>query len=172
MFENKKRPFYKSAIKFELERMPYDEFSGFIAARFLAAGRPINLATACEIVSYTDGYAYYTQKLAMLHFDLLEHGDASLEISKSELIKSEESDYENIFVNLAANQKKVLKAVAKKPTATLYANDYLRENYLGAASSAKTAVERLRQLDLIEIRNDLWRTVDPVLEKWIRVHSI
>jgi hypothetical protein len=172
MFENKKRPFYKSAIKFELERMPHDEFSEFIAARFLAAGRPIDHATACEIVSYTDGYAYYTQKLAMLHFDLLETGAAGLDISKAELINSEESDYENIFVNLAANQKKVLKAVARKPTATLYASDYLRENYLGAASSAKTAVEKLRSLDLIENRNGLWRTVDPILEKWVRLHSM
>jgi phage terminase Nu1 subunit (DNA packaging protein) len=39
--------------------------------------------------------------------------------------------------NLASYQKKVLKALARKPTASIYANDYLRENYPGVASSAK-----------------------------------
>lgn len=172
MFENRKRPFYKSAIKFELGRMPHDEFTGFICARFLAAGRPIDPTIASEIVTYTEGYPYYTQKLAMLFFEFMENGSADLDISKAALIKSEAFDYENIFVNLAANQKKVLKAVARRPTAAIYANEYLRENHLGAASSAKTAVEKLRALDLIENRDGVWRTVDPILEKWVRVHSI
>lgn len=172
MFENKKRPFYKSAIKFELERMPHDEFAEFIYSRFMSGGKQVEHATASEIVSYTDGYAYYTQKLSMLHFDLMEVGTGNLNIAKAELIKSEETDYENIFVNLAANQKKVLKAVARRPTASIYASSYLLDNYLGAASSAKAAVEKLRELDIIENRNNLWRTVDPILEKWIRVHSI
>ena len=102
----------------------------------------------------------------------MENGGADLTVSKAELVNSEASDFENIFVNLAANQKKVLKAVARKPTASIYATDYLRENHLGAASSAKTAVEKLRALDLIENRDGLWSTVDPLLEKWVRVHSI
>jgi len=172
MFENRKRPFYKSAIKFELARIPYNDFAEFIAARFLSAGRPIEPTIANDIVSYTQGYAYYTQKLAMLHFDLMENGTADLTASKAELISSEASDFENIFVNLAANQKKVLKALARKPTASIYATGYLRENHLGAASSVKTAVEKLRALDLIENRDGLWSTVDPLLEKWVRIHSI
>lgn len=171
MFENRKRPFYKSAIKFELARLPQAEFAEFIESRFRLAGRPVDPEIAQEIVAYTQGYPYYAQKLALLHFDFLENGVADLSHSKSALIESEGSDFENIFVNLAANQKKVLKALARVPTASIYANDYLRGNYLGAASSAKTAVEKLRELDLIENRDGLWRTVDPMLEKWVRVHS-
>jgi len=56
-----------------------------------------------------------------------------------EFIRSGSSDFENIYVVLAANQKKVLKAIARKPTANLYASEYLRDNNLGAASSQLTS---------------------------------
>ena len=170
MFEDKNRPFYKSTIKYELPGMPHDVFANFISSRFAKAGHPIAPAIADEIVSFTNGYAYYTQKLALLYFDAIESGVNDIEKAKAELIKSESSDYENIYVGLAANQKKVLKAIAKKPVANLYSSDYLRENQLGAASSVKTAADKLIKLDYIEIRDGFWRTVDPILEKWIRVH--
>jgi hypothetical protein len=32
------------------------------------------------------------------------------------------------------------------------------------------AVGKLKQLDYIEERDGAWRTVDPILEKWIRAH--
>ena len=168
MFENKSRPFYKSTMKFELPGMPHDVFANFVATRFEQAGHPIVPAIAEEIVSFTNGYAYYTQKLALLYFDAIESGIDDIEKAKAELIKSESSDCENIYVALAANQKKVLKAIAKKPTSNLYSSDYLRDNQLGAASSVKMAAEKLIKLDYIETREGLWRTVDPILEKWVR----
>jgi AAA+ ATPase superfamily predicted ATPase len=170
MFENKIRPFYKSTIRLELEGMPHDVFSNFIAARFAHAGHPIDQGIAQEIVSYTNGYAYYTQKLALLYFDALESGVDDIELAKAELIKSESSDCENILVGLLANQKKVLKAIANDPSASIYSSKYLRDNQLGAASSVKTAVQRLVKLDYIEKRGGVWRTVDPILEKWIKSH--
>jgi AAA+ ATPase superfamily predicted ATPase len=170
MFENKSRPFYKSTIRFELEGMQHDVFADFIADRFAQAGRPIEHALAEQIVSFTNGYAYYTQKLALLYFDSIEYGEHDLEKAKAELIRSESSDCENIFIGLAANQKKILKAIANNPTPNIYASGYLRDNQLGAASSARAAVEKLRRLDYVEKKDGVWRTVDPILEKWIRSH--
>lgn len=168
MFEDRSRPFYKSAIRMELEPIPAEEFAGFLCARFAAGGRPISAEDAREIVSFTRAYPYYTQKLALFHFNALEAGPAALSLTKQVLIRSEASDFENIFVNLAHNQKKVLKAVARKPTANIYAGDYLHHMRLGAASSVGTAVKRLCELDLIEQRAGVWRTVDPILEQWLR----
>jgi hypothetical protein len=170
MFENKTRPFYKSTLKLELEGMPHDVIADFVADRFALAGHPIAPALAEQIVSFTNGYAYYTQKLALLYFDAIESGVNDLDMAKAELIRSESSDCENVFVGLAANQKKVLKAIANNPTANLYASSYLRDNQLGAASSVRMAVGKLKQLDYIEERDGAWRTVDPILEKWIRAH--
>lgn len=170
MFENKARPFYKSTMKLELEGMPHDVFADLVATRFESGGHPIAPALAEQIVSFTNGYAYYTQKLALIYFDALESGETDLAKAQAELIRSESSDCENMYVGLAANQKKVLKAVANNPTANLYASSYLRDNQLGAASSVKMAVEKLKQLDYIEERDGKWRTVDPILEKWIRAH--
>ncbi len=172
MFENKTRPFYKSTIKFELPAMQRDVFADFIADRFAMGGYPVSREVADEIISFTDGYPYYTQKLALFHYNTLESGDTDLEKAKSELIRSESSDFESIYVTLAANQKKVLKSVARKPTANLYASEYLRDNNLGAASSVRTAVDKLLKLDLIESREGKWRTVDPVLEKWLRRYPV
>lgn len=170
MFESRSRPFYKSTVGLELESIPHDVFSAFIADRFAQAGHPIAHSTAEEIVAYTDGYAYYTQKLALLHFDALESGVDNIELAKAELVKSESSDCENMFIGLYANQKKVLKAIAVNPASGIYSSSYLRANQLGAASSVKAAVKRLKELDYIEERAGAWKTVDPILEKWIRLH--
>jgi len=170
MFEDKARPFYKTTLKLELEGMPHDVFSDFIAERFATAGRPIDHELANQIVLFTNGYPYYTQKLALLYFDALEFGETSIEKAKTELIRLESSDCENIFLGLVTNQKKVLKAIANNPTPALYSSDYLKANQLGAASSVRAAVMKLKQLDYIEEREGVWRTVDPILEKWIRAH--
>jgi len=170
MFENKARPFYKSTMKLELEGIPHDVFARFIATRFEQAGHAIAPVIADQIVSFTNGYAYYTQKLALLYFDAIESGVDDIEKAKAELIKSESSDCEYMYVNLAANQKKLLKAIANNPTANLYASSYLKDNQLGAASSVRMAAGKLKQLDYIEERAGIWRTVDPILEKWIRSH--
>ena len=172
MFESRTRPFYKSSIKLELERLPLADLTTFIEERFHAAGRPVDRAVAEEIATYTEGYPYYAQKLAMLHFELCEDGATDLTAAKIALITSESSDCENIFVNLAANQKKVLKALARRPTASLYASEYLRDYRLGAASSVKTAVEKLQKLDLIESRNGTWQIVDPVLARWLKGSAV
>ena len=172
MFENKTRPFYKSTISFELPNMPFDVFADFVAKRFEKGGHPIDLAVAEEIVSFTDGYPYYTQKLALLYFDALEYGNTGLDEVKAELVRSESSDFESIYVNLASNQKKLLKAIGRKPTSNLYASDYLRDNHLGASSSVKMAADKLCKLDLIGVRSGLWRTVDPVMEKWFCMHHV
>lgn len=171
MFENKKRPFYKSTISLELPRIGDNVFADFIADRFAVGGHPIEPETAKEIVTFTNAYPYYTQKLALLYFDALESGNNNIEWAEQELIRSESSDCENIYVNLSTNQKKLLKALATTPTANLYASEYLRANRLGAASSVKAAFERLKQLDLIEFRNELWQSVDPILGKWCRNQS-
>lgn len=170
MFENKKRPFYKSTISLELPYIKHDVFADFIADCFAQAGYPIQRETADEIVAFTKAYPYYTQKLALLYFNALESGNNNLLSAQQELVRSESSDCENIFVNLSTNQKKLLKALARNPTANLYASEYLRVNHLGAASSVKAAFERLKQLDLIEFRNELWQTVDPIMEKWCQLH--
>ena len=172
MFESRKRAFYKSSLKLELERLPLSELTTFIEQRFQTAGHPVDRTVAEEIATFTEGYPYYAQKLAMLYFELLEYGTTDLDSAKLALVKSESSDCENIFVNLAANQKKVLKALARRPTATLYASEYLREHYLGAASSVRTAVERLQNLDLIENRDGTWRIVDPILARWLQSHAV
>jgi hypothetical protein len=54
----------------------------------------------------------------------------------------------------------------------IHAVVYLRDNNLGAASSVRTAVDKLLKLDLIEYREGSWRTVDPVLEKWLRRYPV
>lgn len=108
VFESRTRPFYKSSIKLELERLPLTELTTFIEERFQVAGRPVDRAVAEEIATYTEGYPYYAQKLAMLHFELLEDGTTDLDSAKRALLKSESSGCENIFVKFTVDVPKCI----------------------------------------------------------------
>lgn len=63
MFEDKKRPFYKSALVLKLAPIPRDEFAPFLQERFAGAGVPISREEADAILDFTESYPFYTQKL-------------------------------------------------------------------------------------------------------------
>ena len=167
MFEDKKRPFYKSSYVLPLSKIPAEEFVAFLIGKYTTHNKMLSEDEAREMISFADSYPYYVQKLAMIHFDLMgDHPDA-LAYAKAQLIEMEATDYEGIFLGLTHHQKRLLRAVAKGKPANIYSQGFLVAHRLGSQGGVQTSLAKLTRLDLVERKDDVWRVVDPVLEKWL-----
>lgn len=167
MFEDRKRPFYKSAYVLKLSPLPREEFAAFLLERFAGASVPISREEAEAIVDFTDGYPFYTQKMAMLYYELKQIGEP-LATAGQQLLEMESADFENIFVTLTTHQKQLLKAVAAARPKNIHAASFLAEHRLGSQGGIQNSLKKLVALDLIENADQGWRLTDPIFERWLR----
>jgi AAA+ ATPase superfamily predicted ATPase len=166
MFEDRKRPFYKSTYVLPLPPIPIDEFVAFLIDRYATGGQALTAAEAREIVEYVQAFPYYVQKLAMLHFNIMGEQDA-LARAKTHLVQMEAADFEGIFLGLTNHQKRLLRAIAKHRPAEIHSLSFLVANRLGSQGGVQTSLAKLKKMDLVEKDAGVWRVVDPVLEKWL-----
>lgn len=166
MFEDRKRPFYKSAYVMKLDPMPRDEFADYLVRQFTAGGEVLAREEADQIVAFTEAYPYYTQKLAMLYYDMTRPG-ASVAEAQRFLIEMESADCENIFVSLTNHQKRLLRAIALAHPASIFASAFLNAHRLGSQGGVQSSLAKLKKLDLVEQDEIGWRVTDPIFSKWL-----
>ena len=165
MFEDKKRPFYKSALVMALPAIAAEEFIPFLMERYADNGKVLSQADAAEMIDFTNGYPYYVQKIAMLHFDLEAEGGVAK--AKKLLLESESGDFESIYLGLTNHQKRTLASVARLRPAEIHSQAFLAAGRLGSQGGVQTSLAKLKKLDLVETRGGVWRVVDPIFEKWL-----
>lgn len=166
MFEDRKRPFYKSAYIMKLTPMPSDEFADYLIRQFAAGDLLLSHEDATQIVVFTEGYPYYTQKLAMLYFDMKRPG-ASVAAAQQFLLEMESADCENIFVGLTNHQKRLLQAIAESHPGSIFATAFLTSHRLGSQGGVQSSLAKLKKLDLVEQDEVGWKVTDPIFRKWL-----
>lgn len=171
MFNNKARPFYKSASSYELKPITKDHFVPFIEKRFSETGKLCSKAVAEDIYVAVDGYPYYVQKLAAIVWDITEK-ESSKELAKRALallIKSEAIDFESQWGSLSLSQRALLKAIAREPTSSPYSKEFLVRHDLSVGGAQK-ALKTLIAKDLIERSADsFYKLTDPIMAAWLKV---
>ncbi len=165
MFEDRKRPFYKSAMIYQLPQIPAAEFASFLVEHFKAGGVDLTKEEAAEIVEFTDAYPHYTREMARIYFDMKPEGMA-LEEVKDVLIDIQEG-FEEIFTGLTNHQKRLLRAIAEFRPENIFSQAFLVSGRLGSQGGVQTSLAKLLKLDVVEQREGRWRVVDPIFEKWL-----
>ncbi|MGD9369084.1 MAG: ATP-binding protein [Desulfobacteraceae bacterium] len=171
MFNQRRRPFFQSAINFKLDKLPHDELADFVAKRFEAAQKRCSERLADEIALTADDHPYYCQKLSFFCFELAGKTVKETDVQKAytELIQAETPVFEAIVQGLAPRQIALLCAVAKEPSRSLLSMDYIKRHGLKSIGGIQAAVKKLARLDLIENggKNKPWRVVDPIFGQWL-----
>lgn len=170
MFNDKKRPFYKSAIFYPLGTISEEEMTPFIVKHFAHTEKRCSNTVAQHIYQLVRGYPYYVQKLALVAWNASE-ADCTLDIvdqSYEFLITSESADFEGIWNGLPLGQKATLKAFAQEPTNTPFSRGYLEQFELSVGGFQKS-IQALMKRDLIEkSKEGTHRLTDPVFCEWIK----
>ena len=171
MFNNRARPFYKSASSYELKPIAKDHFVPFIEKRFSETGKFCSKVVAEDIYVAADGYPYYVQKLAAIVWDITEK-ESSKELVKQALtllIKSEAVDFEGQWGSLSLSQRALLKAIACESTPSPYSKEFLVRHDLSVGGAQK-ALKILIAKDFIEKSADgFYKLTDPIMVAWLKL---
>lgn len=169
IFNEEQRPFFKSAINYELPPLPETEFAAFITEQFAAHEKICPPKVALQLISAVRCFPYYAQKLAYFVFENVLTEVSSDDVNKGMriLLKNETPSFEGIFLGLSPGQIGLLRAIALEPSKSIFAQEYIQRHRLGSIGGAQAAKKKLLQLDLIEQQDKTWKIVDPVFQKWL-----
>jgi len=168
IFNQKKRPFYQSAIIYPLKPLPHEELSAFLVEQFKNSGKKCPRDIAAAISEKVRHYPYYAQALAYNIYEVSKKIIKKQDIKTGfeNLIASERYGYEAIVQGLTGSQISLLRAIANDPASKILTTDYLQRHKL-SVGGVQYAKSKLEKFDLIEKHNDVWRIVDPVFGKWL-----
>ena len=167
MFEDRKRPFYKSAYVLPLKRISTEEFAPFLVSRFALYGLCMPEQVAVDMVEYVDAYPYYVQKLAMICFNMQDMSNEGVEAAKETLLAMESADFEAQYISLTNHQKRLLRAIARHNPTSIFSQEFLKIARLGSQGGVQTSISKLKKMDMVENKDNAWKVVDPLLAKWL-----
>lgn len=169
MFNNKNRPFYKSAFNYPLAKISAEAFVPFIEKQFLETEKKCSEKIAALLYETADGYPYYIQKLAYLLWEITdrEAETKGLETAYQNLLEIEKTDFEAIWSGLSLGQRSLLKTLALEPVRSPYSKSYLEKHGLSLGGTQK-AMEALLSKDLIEEGKNGFQLVDPIMAAWLK----
>ena len=120
--------------------LPEEEAVRFVIEQFKAGGKECPREIASQIISITQAYPFYVQRVSGEIFTRArkeEIGEQELQEGIRSMLEQEERYYASIERALPAGQKKLLRALAKEPAESPYAVDYQRKHRLGSLSAIK-----------------------------------
>ncbi len=170
MFNDRKRPFFQSAINYELAALPGGELAPFLIEMFRQGGKKCSPEIAEIISKKISRHPYYSQKFSFFIFELsgreIEEKDVGAGFEY--LMGSEKQTFEAILQGLAPKQIALLKAIANEPSPSIFSMDYMQRHRLGSTGGVQGAMKRLTALDLVEKTEEkFFQVVDPVFREWL-----
>lgn len=170
IFNDKKRPFYKSAINYSLSYLPSEAVVKFLMDIFRKNGKNCPENFAQQISDLTKGYPHYIQKLSYYIFDLTKNTvqEKIFHQGITEMLYEETPLFEMMLQNLKPRQISFLFSLAEEPTSTPFTTDYLNRHHLGSLGGVQAAIKKLVSLDYIEKTSSGWKVVDPIFALWLK----
>jgi len=170
MFSEASRPFYRSAEVRALEPIHSAAYSAFISTKFKAGGKKIAQSHIDGIFQWTRKQTYYVQLVCNhLYGKTDEVTDDWLADVFDGIIQQEIpllSGYQSL---LTTYQWRMLCALAKaENTANPTSQEFLVQYELGAASSARTALNTLLLREFVILQDKKYTLHDTLLMRWIQ----
>jgi hypothetical protein len=170
MFNDEQRPFFRSALNYELKGLPEAELAPFLVNLFATSGKELPGEHAKYLVRLVKCHPHYTIKLGYHVFESAERDVSMDDVHKGlvNLLYEDQRLFESMIQAIPPQQRLLLRALAKEPTDKLMSRDYLKKHDIGSTSAIAHSTKQLSNLDYIEEGDDkIWRVVDPVFSLWL-----
>jgi hypothetical protein len=147
MIADETRPFYQMGTLMSLDKIPEDDFSNFITAKFDKSGRKISPEAVRFILQICENVPHYVQ---LLCFNLWDHFQKTPRLTEKHVqqalvntLRSQEPAYLMLWERLTLHQRKTLKAVAALRGRLLTAKDSMRIYNLESASNVAKSLKAM-----------------------------
>ena len=161
IFERKKSPFYHFGKLMHLNKIPYEDFREYVAAR-LPIEEPEKLHEIVEkIISFTNLHPYYTQQLSAQVWDMITYEgivDGVVEEAIETIVRTHDLDFERLWLNFNRTDRSIMVSLCsgKNPL----------QNRMVASSTSYSGIKRLMKSGYV-IRLAEYELEDPFFKEWI-----
>jgi hypothetical protein len=168
-----RRPFYKAGPVMRLDKIPPDEFAGFIDARFNRSGIRAEPGLGAAVVELAGNLPYDVQRLAHETWDdvrasgLKRAGLDHLHATLSRLLSEQETVFEALWQRLTLAQRGVLRAVVLQGGRELLSADTRARHRLGGPSSIQAGLAALQKQDLVMKEDGRHVVIDSLFREWV-----
>jgi len=169
IFQNRKNPFYKFGRHITLQKIPRDEFAGFIIERF--SSQKIDAREIVkDILEFTDCHPYYTQQLCHEIYILTEKKTLPKGIINraiDQITTEHHADYSRWWNSLTNTERKVIIGIASgdcNPTS----QEFIRRYGIKSASTSGSVINKLiASGTLVKKDGKRVEVEDPFWKEWI-----
>jgi len=175
MFNDASRPFWQSSAFLELKAIEKSIYFDFIRTKFSSGRKTITDEALNKIYELSKSITFFIQLLCHKLFYLR---SSTIDIQKvvstfSEIVKENEDFYLNYIQLFTKSQLDVLKAIACEDGAEkITSNDFIKTYNLNAASSVKSAIDKLIEKDVLYHENNKYRISDILFSNWLKNNTI
>lgn len=176
MFANPSKPFFRSTVFLQLEKINFETYQDFIIQKFAEYKKEISKEIVAEILEWTNVHTYFVQLLCNRVF--INSGEkVTTESWQNEALKLI-NEQQPIFLGyrdiLTREQWKLLKAIAHNGEAySLTSKDIIQKYSLGSSATVIRSIKSLLNKSFIYSRYDsdgkLYHSVyDILFQRWIQ----
>lgn len=171
------RPFHKAGPQMFLDKIAPKEWQDYIHKHFRRRGRVLHASALETLFIYADLIPYDVQRVAHELWDYAELKNKkelhSIDVDAvvDELIRAHTTYYELLWEQLAARQRAVLQAIAKRGPSDIYSQTVRDEFRLGPASTVQKSIQSLDSRDILDRYQGKYFFLDPLFPFWIRQKS-
>ena len=173
MFDDRAKPFYRSATPIVLGKPPMEESRAFLTDRFRSVRMKLPDAVADAILSTSDNIPYYLQAVALRTWMAASRrgvpapGKEDVETALDDLVGLHRATYEATASALSETQRRLLSAIARDPVARFDA-DWRARHFLPGTTTLGSAATKLLNAGLIERGDSCWLIADPIHARYLR----
>jgi uncharacterized protein len=171
IFNDRNEPFWRSAKAIELDLIPVEEFSGFLADRFRATDRELETETLTRLLALTNGHPHATQEISYFLWEQTPAGTAAtparLDAALAAVLRAEYSHFSLLWEEAAKAQRVILQALARQPGHPLE-KAYRDRHGLPSAATVQKALGALERREVVAGERGAYRIVEPFLADWLR----
>jgi len=172
MISDKRRAFYGMGKLMKLDKLPREEFGGFLRSKFTGTGFSVEDGVIDEILDITENYPYNAQFLC---HELWDNCRDKRRISMEEIhpvlnkiLEDQSMAYITIWESLTMNQRRLLIGIASSSGRDIFSKNFIKENDLGAVSSVQTSASLLMKKEIIDKEDGEYYINDVFFKEWIK----
>jgi hypothetical protein len=168
-----KRPFYKAGPVMRLDKIPAEEFAGFINARFSRTGMRPEPGLGAAIVELAGNLPYDVQRLAHETWDEVRGRGRKkatlddLHHALKRLLAEQQMIFEAVWQRLTLAQRAALRAVVFEQGRELLSAEARTRHRLSGPSTVQAALGALLRDDVIARDAGRYVVVDSLLREWV-----
>ncbi|MGH9087069.1 MAG: AAA family ATPase [Acidimicrobiales bacterium] len=166
-------PLHGMGERLVLDVVPEEPMVAYLQRRARAAGKGLDKAAGRLVYHSADTVPNYVQQLALASFEAAGTAGAIVQEHVAEgfetVVDREASSFAQQFGDLggAPSQQRILKALARRPTASVYAKAFLDAVGVANANAVTTALRALDGRELVGRKGLTWDVADPFLRRWL-----